>query len=74
MKKWWLREDMGGDVFTTKLQATTQTGAMMEGQDIYDRLSKYDQKRRTEVCVMLAEADPDGGPDYDTLKAVLYIK
>lgn len=64
MKKWILIENMG-DQFETVLSATSKEEAIREAKAIWNRLSRFDQKRREEFYIVFAEID-DGIVNLDT--------
>lgn len=68
MYKWYLEQTVNGDVFTEELEESgTKEEAISEALTIWESLSRNDQKRRTEFCVIEAETDSDGCMMYDTI-------
>ena len=73
MKKWFLIDDCGTELFNESMNATTKEEAAEELADAWDALTRADQKRRVDFYAILAEPDEDGDPNFDTSADVVRL-
>lgn len=79
MKRWYMIEcgfESRAPLFETLLSADNKADALAEAQDAFNRLPMRYQRHCTAVYVGFAEpSERDaGGPDYDTMGDIEYIK
>lgn len=67
MKKWYIEDDCGTEIWTDEMKAQTKEEAVEELRSSWNRLTAHDQKRRNSFRAVCGELGEDGCLDYDSI-------